>query len=134
MAKKIKDPYILAEIEHQKELDSMSKDFEKQNRETERKMVIDIKKERYSIGTQLRIAVLNKFEHKCRDCFETDEDILEIHHTDMNNDHTYLANLVPLCPNCHTKRHKDSAVKKYLKTGLMRKAVKNQKVDKTLRF
>lgn len=124
MGKKFKNEFVQAEIEHRQEMDDLSKDFEKQSRIAENRIEIDLKKERYTVGTQMRKAVLNKYQHKCRDCSETDEDLLEIHHNDMDNSHNYLSNLIPLCQNCHTKRHKNASMRKYFSTGIMGKVFK----------
>jgi len=130
MVKKIKDPYIIAEIEHQQNMEEVSKDFERQQRIAEKRIEIDVKKERYLVGTQLRKAVLDKFGNKCRDCgSEADKDSLEMHHKDMDNKHTHLSNLVPLCFSCHAKRHKSASLRKYYSTGIMGKVVKKPIID-----
>jgi 5-methylcytosine-specific restriction endonuclease McrA len=44
---------------------------------------------------------------QCADCgFLTHPEILIVHHRDGRRDHNHLENLVLLCPNCHTLRHR----------------------------
>jgi 5-methylcytosine-specific restriction endonuclease McrA len=134
MVKKIQDPYVEAEIEHQENMKEVSKDFDRQQRIAEKRIEIDVKKERYLVGTKLRKVVLDKFGHKCRDCgSEEDVDSLEIHHKDMDNDHTYLSNLILLCFSCHAKRHKAAYLKKYYSTGMMGKFVKKVDEEESLK-
>ncbi len=45
--------------------------------------------------------------NKCSDCgYDLYKDILGIHHIDHNKNNNRLENLVVLCPNCHSIRHK----------------------------
>ena len=125
----MKSESMEADIEHQQEMEDLSKDFERQSRITEKRMAIDLKKERKQINDKIKKAVLDKFKHKCRDCSEVNEEMLEIHHIDMDNEHTYLSNLIPLCPDCHIKKHKTESLKKYYSTGLMRKRVKEKPIE-----
>lgn len=52
------------------------------------------------------------YEHKCADCgYNAHEEILEVHHIDRNRSNNSLENLVILCPNCHSLRHKNNLKK-----------------------
>ena len=73
---------------------------------------ISISKEgRVPVKSELRNKVYKKYKDKCHypRCIIKDTNIwgkvLQIHHVDMNNMHTYLSNLELLCPTHHKIRH-----------------------------
>jgi 5-methylcytosine-specific restriction endonuclease McrA len=53
-----------------------------------------------------REKAFRELEHKCAECGYTNVDALEVHHIDKNRDNNDISNLVILCANCHTIRHK----------------------------
>jgi len=82
---------------------------------------ISIAKEgRVPVKADLRKKVYDKYHHKCHwsGCNIKDTSIygkvLQIHHMDMNNTHTYLSNLELLCPTHHKQRHNVMFRKKYV--------------------
>lgn len=53
---------------------------------------------RSSIPKRTREQVLREFGHKCAICGQREP---QLHHIDEDNRNNDLANLIPLCPNCH---------------------------------
>lgn len=107
------------------------KTLERANRNASKSIGMDIKRERKSVSSKLRKKVLEENRYKCKDCPEKDKDLLEIHHIDMNNTHTYPSNLVPLCPTCHAKRHKKEFRKRYVSRDMLgRTSVRTRLVTK----
>jgi len=73
---------------------------------------LSISKEvRVHVKSELRKKVYKKYKDKCHDSHCPIKDtnvwgkVLQIHHIDMNNTHTYLSNLELLCPTHHKIRH-----------------------------
>ena len=58
---------------------------------------------RKPISTSMMRSVLKRYNSRCQFCGNSDLEILEFHHIDENPNNTTIENLIPLCPNCHTK-------------------------------
>ena len=64
---------------------------------------MEIKRKRKVPSLAITKSVLKRYNCKCQFCGNNDISILELHHIDENPDNTTIDNLIPLCPNCHSK-------------------------------
>ncbi len=61
-----------------------------------------------SVGSFVPIELVRRRDHnRCAACGCADVAILEVHHKDRDRQNNNLDNLILLCPNCHTKLHRN---------------------------
>lgn len=53
-----------------------------------------------------RSTAFKTYPHCCHDCgYDEHEEVLQVHHVDINHNNNEIENLVILCPTCHEVRH-----------------------------
>lgn len=121
----------------QRSLSKNQRDIQKslasQQRAMSKIVGLDIKREgRVPVKADLRKKVYAKYHNKCNypKCIINDTNyggkVLQIHHIDMDNTHTYLSNLELICPTHHKIRHNEK-FRKTIKKGNFLNGFKTEK-------
>lgn len=68
----------------------------------------EIQPDHYGNGeySDYRTKALYQLGSICADCGYSNKDALEVHHKDRNRQNNDISNLLVLCANCHTLRHR----------------------------
>ncbi|MDF2188726.1 TonB family protein [Paraflavitalea sp. CAU 1676] len=62
---------------------------------------------RKSIPYKIKVRLLKEVENHCPFCRNEDTEHLEFHHIDENKENSVFANLLAVCPTCHSKISKN---------------------------